>query len=334
MQGRVTSFPDIGHIRVVSIPLPLYSVLGTANVYALGDRSLTLIDTGPKFPGSFDQLMEGLEQNGKAPADIDRILLTHGHLDHFGLVRSIREAAGRSIPCYIHTEDLWRVGTEAYQEMWSREAESFMALVDMPPREVERIRKRFQLFGMLCDPVEDALAMEDGDLFEGEGYRLEVLHTPGHSAGACCLYDRASQVLFSGDHILKHITPNPLVELHKGPFLSSGYRPLRHYLDSLEKLTRLEVRHVFPGHGAPIHDLAGIVASYREHHDERKELVWRSIRKQSRPVYGLIEDVFPAVPEDDVFLAVSEILVHLELLIEEGRVELSDQGPPALFRTL
>ena len=62
------------------------------------------------------------------------------------------------------------------------------------------------------------------------------------------------------------------------------------------------------------------------------DLVWDALKKQSRPIYHLINQVFPFVPENDVFLAVSEIFVHLEILINEGRAELSNPGPPALYR--
>jgi len=62
--------------------------------------------------------------------------------------------------------------------------------------------------------------------------------------------------------------------------------------------------------------------------------VWKALKKQSRSLYNLIDDVFPFVSTNDVFLAISEIFVHLEILINEGRAELSDPGPPALFRAL
>jgi len=64
------------------------------------------------------------------------------------------------------------------------------------------------------------------------------------------------------------------------------------------------------------------------------DLVWRALKKKSRPIYHLINDVFPFVPENDFFLAVSEVFVHLEILIDEGRAELADPGPPALYRAL
>ncbi len=64
------------------------------------------------------------------------------------------------------------------------------------------------------------------------------------------------------------------------------------------------------------------------------DLVWKALKKKSRPLYHLIDDVFPYVPEGDLFLAISEILAHLEILLNEGRAELTDPGPPALYCAL
>jgi hypothetical protein len=105
-------------------------------------------------------------------------------------------------------------------------------------------------------------------------------------------------------------------------------------MNSLATLNQLDVRFVFPGHGEYIEDLQGIISTYRVHDRQRMDLVWNALKKRTRPLYHLIDDVFPSVPEEDIFLAVSEILVHLELLINEGRAELADPGPPALYRAL
>jgi glyoxylase-like metal-dependent hydrolase (beta-lactamase superfamily II) len=176
--------------------------------------------------------------------------------------------------------------------------------------------------------------MEDGDVFEGDGYQLRVIHTPGHTAGACCLYETRQKILFSGDHILKHITPNPLFELKKEALRDPGYQSLKAYLRSLERIEGIDARYVFPGHGEFIEDLRGLISGYRHHHRERMERIWKALERGSRPLYHIIDEVFDFVPEFDVFLAISEILVHLELLIEEGRAELVDPGPPAYYRAI
>ena len=331
----IQSFPKATNIHAIAIPFPEPPDLITANVYAVGKGPITLIDTGPKIPGALEFLRKKLRLAGFDLSDIERIIITHGHIDHFGLAVSIRKVAGHPVECFIHVKDRWQVSSENFQkDMWSKELEHFMALADMPEKEIERIKKRFSSFKQLADPIEEVSIMEDGDEFIGDGFHLRVIHSPGHSPGACCLYESRQKVLFSGDHIIKHITPNPFVEPNLDHLQNPQYQSLKAYLNSLDKLTRLDVRFVFTGHGEYIQDLPGIISSYRTHHRERMDVVWKALKKKSRPIYHLIDDVFPFVPENDVFLAVSEIFAHLEILINEARAELVDPGPPALYRAL
>ena len=331
----IKPFPTLENIRAIAVPLPEPPDLITANVYAIGKGPLTLIDTGPKIPGSLEFIRKKLRLAGFDFSDIARIIVTHVHVDHFGLAVSMGEAARHPIECFIHAEDRWRVFPENfYEEMRNEETERFMAMVDMPRKEVKKMRKRFSSIRALAEPLDEISVMEDGDEFSGDGYNLKVIHTPGHSPGTCCLYESRHKVLFSGDHIIKHLTPNPFVETERTHLRNPHYQSLKAYLESLEKLTGLDARFVFPGHGEYVKDLQGIISSYKAHHRERMDLVWKALKKQSRPIYHLIDDIFPFVPENDAFLAVSEIFVHLEILINEGRAALADPGPPALYRAL
>jgi len=331
----IQPFPKAKNIHAIAIPFPDHPDLITSNVYALGKGPITLIDTGPKIPGSLEFLREKLRLASFDFSDIERIIITHGHVDHFGLAVSMRKAAGHPVECFIHGEDRWQVSNENFQGyMWSKEWDHFAAMVDMPEKEIGRIKERFSSFRQLADPIEEVSSMEDGDEFIGNGFHLRVIHSPGHSPGGCCLYESRQKVLFSGDHIIKHITPNPLMELKRNHLSDPNYKSLKAYLKSLDRLAGFEVRFVFPGHGEYIENLPGIISSYKVHHRERMDLVWRALKKKSRPIYHLINDVFPFVPENDVFLSVSEIFVHLEILIDEGRAELANPGPPALYRAL
>ncbi|MBN1615346.1 MAG: MBL fold metallo-hydrolase [Deltaproteobacteria bacterium] len=327
-------FPEVVDVLPIVIPLP-GSDLITLNIYAVGRGPITLIDTGLKIPGALEYIRQRLQSAGFDLEDIERIIVTHGHQDHFGLAVAMRQASGRQIPCFIHEDDRWRVASENYREgAWTPEMERFLAMADMPPSEIEKVKDRFVFLRELCDPLDDVSIMRDGDVFTGDGYHLTVIHTPGHTTGNCCLYESRRSILFSGDHIIKHITPNPLMEIKRTHLRDPDYRSLKTYLLSLEKLRGVKARLVFPGHGEYIEDLSGIMDGYVVHHRERMDLIWKALRRESRPLYRLIGDVFPFVPEGDAFLAVSELLVHLEILLEEGRVELADPGPPVLFRAL
>ena len=285
--------------------------------------------------GSFGFIQEQLKLRGFAFQDVERIIITHGHADHFGLAGKIREAAGHPVECFIHPEDKWRVLSENFiHDLWSKEMDDFSAMVGLPEEEIEKIKKRFSTFKELCDPLDEVSIMEDGDEFIGNDFQLKVIHTPGHSSGSCCLYECRQKVLFSGDHIIKHITPNPLVEIKRDRLRDHNYQSLTAYMSSLNKITDLNTRFVFPAHGEHIEDLPAIIASYTAHHQQRLNQVWNALKKKTQPLYYLIDDVFTYVPENDTFLALSEIVVHLEVLVNEGRAELTDPGPPALYRTL
>ena len=331
----IKPFPGLENIHAVAIPMPEPPGLVTANVYAVGKGPVTLIDAGPKLPDSFGLIKEQFRLAGLDVGDVERIIITHGHVDHFGLAISIQEAAGHPVECFIHPEDSWRVSRESLlEEQLSERMERFMAMADIPHTEIQVLKKRFSSFRALADPLDEISIMEDGDEFTGDGYHLKIIHTPGHSPGSSCLYESRQRILFSGDHIIKHITPNPFVEINRDRLRDPNYQSLKAYLESLDKLTALDVRFVFPGHGEYIEDLHKIISSYSVHHRERMDLVWHALKKKSRPLYHLIDDVFPFVPEGAVFLAVSEIFVHLEILVNEGRAELAEPGPPALYRSL
>jgi glyoxylase-like metal-dependent hydrolase (beta-lactamase superfamily II) len=331
----IKPFPEIKSIRAIPIPLPIETQLITVNLYYIGKGPITLIDTGPKFPGLLEFVREQLKSAGFGFEDITRIIATHGHVDHTGLTAQIRESAGNSIDFHIHPEDSWLITEEHHQEyMWSKEADFLTAQAGIPAGAVKKIKKRFAYFKGLCDPVDNVSFLKDGDEFSGDGYRLKVIHTPGHTAGSICVYEPEQKILFSGDSMIKHITPNPLVDIRKYGLRNSDYQSLPTFLNSLDKISKLDVRYVFSGHGEYMDDMHQIIVTYKTHHRQRMDSIWNALKKRPRPIYQLIEDVFPVVPEGDTFLAVSEIAVHLEVLINEGRAELTDSGPPAVFRSV
>lgn len=331
---QIKPFPKLENIHPVAIPFPNDSHLISANVYALGINSVTLIDTGPKLPGIFTFLEKQLSLAGIKMTAIKRIIVTHGHIDHFGLASDIQKAAGRPVQCLIHADDRWKSSRANHREgMWSPETEDFMAMAGVPETAVETVKNRFNFFKTMCDPLDTVSIMKEGDEISGDGYHLKIIHTPGHTAGSCCVYESGHKILFSGDHIIKHITPNPLVELNRSQLKDPSYQSLKAYLDSLDKLDGLDVDFVFPGHGEYIENLQDIISAYKTHHHRRMDLLWRALKKTPRPLYDLIDDIFPLMSPNDVFLAISDILAHLEILIHDGRAVIIDNGPPALYQS-
>lgn len=329
----IKEFPPLKGIHALVLPLTGFGDLLTSNMFVIGSGPVTLIDTGPKFPGAFESLRSRLHEAGFDFPEVERIIITHGHIDHFGMASQIIQAAGHPVACHLHRDDIWRTLSGYIRKgFWSEESSAFTRMAGMPEAAIVRMERRSAFFKNFCDPLEDVIPLQDGDTFSGDCFRLKAIHTPGHSPGSCCLYEENEKVLFTGDHIIKHITPNPITEIHKSYLSNPSYKSLLEYEKSLHKVEDLDIRYAFSGHGEYIDDLKTLLSRYRGHHEKRKRQVLESTTDRARSIYDLVEELFPDVPENEIFLAVSEVFSHLEVLMEEGRAVLDRQGPPALFR--
>jgi glyoxylase-like metal-dependent hydrolase (beta-lactamase superfamily II) len=206
-----------------------------------------------------------------------------------------------------------------------------MVVAGAPGERVDQVKKRYGNMSKLADPLDDVDSLEDGEELVGSEFLLKVIHTPGHTVGSICLFELQSKVLFTGDTIIKHISPNPIVETRRKDLRDPCYQSLEAYLSTLDRLNSLEVDFVFSGHGEYVKDLREIIRTYSTHHGERMDLIWKALQKRPSAVYNLIDEVFPYMPEDHIFLGISEIITHLEVLIRQGRARIVDTGPPTLY---
>jgi glyoxylase-like metal-dependent hydrolase (beta-lactamase superfamily II) len=296
------------HIIILSLPTP-YPV-GPVNAYLLPGSPLTLVDCGPKTPEALEALEGGLARAGLSLGQIERLVITHGHLDHFGLAATISTAGGARV--FAHAAEVPKMtldrGFIEPMRLLVAEAGFPSGVSDMLLAAMRRHRGQF-------DPITPTDLLADGDrLALGEG-TLEVLHTPGHAQGHICLWD--GEALISGDLLLEEISPNPMVE-----FDSDGVRlrTLPALLRSLERLAALEPAVAYPGHGDPIPQPAVRARDLLRHHQERKEKVARMLAMGQRTLRALAAEWFPGLDQFNLFLGLSEVLGHLDLLEGEGRL--------------
>jgi glyoxylase-like metal-dependent hydrolase (beta-lactamase superfamily II) len=148
---------------------------------------------------------------------------------------------------------------------------------------------------------------------------LEVLHMPGHTPGLVCLHDRAHRLLFSNDHLLERISPNPLMEL--GPDGGDGhFRPLLAYLDSIRRTRALELDAVLPGHGPPFGGHRQVIDTLLGFYRRRQERFLSFLGDGPLTPHELSLRLFRQVRAGDTFLILSEVMANLEVLEAAGAV--------------
>jgi glyoxylase-like metal-dependent hydrolase (beta-lactamase superfamily II) len=79
------------------LPIPTPFAVGRVNCYLIDDEPLTLVDTGPNSGKALDELERALHEHGRHIEDLERIVITHQHIDHLGLVDILARRSGAEV---------------------------------------------------------------------------------------------------------------------------------------------------------------------------------------------------------------------------------------------
>ena len=217
---------------IYRITLPLQGKKpGPVNVYLFTGKIVTLLDTGTLK--SVNVLERALAELDITFFDIDQIVLTHGHIDHYGAARKIVKKSSKTAKVMAHEED--RILIEHGLEVSLREFISYYRLMGVPwIFQLSLVFLLFVLNSMAENcPVDRFLS--DGEKINIGDYEATVITTPGHTRGSICFYLEKEGILFPGDHILGHITPNAFVMLETDFVLPRRMSQVEFY-ESLEKI--------------------------------------------------------------------------------------------------
>jgi glyoxylase-like metal-dependent hydrolase (beta-lactamase superfamily II) len=306
------------------LPIPTPFAVGKVNAYLIEDDPLTLIDTGPNSGRSLDALNEQLAAHGHAIEDIGLVLITHNHTDHIGLTEIVVEHSGAEVAA---------LGAAAarladYEGEAARDDEMAVELMlrsgipDDIALALQGVSSAYRGWG---GPVKVTRPLLDGGTVELTGRRLEVLLRPGHSVMDTVFWDAEREFAFVGDHLLPHISSNPLISR---PLDGSPGRThsLVAYLASMAKTRELpEGSLLFPGHGEPIDDHRALIDTRFASTDRRKEKLLRLLGDGPRSGYELAQSMWGNIAVTQAFLTLSEVIGHMDLLEAEGRIrEVSD----------
>jgi glyoxylase-like metal-dependent hydrolase (beta-lactamase superfamily II) len=319
-RAPIESFPQIHQI---TLPTPWES--GYVQVYLVEGTPLTLVDAGLMSTESRSALESSLDALGYALEEIERIVLTHYHRDHIGLVESVRRA-NRSLEVCAHENSVPMI--EGFSAERDANIEGTTALfreygvpADVLDRMNRRRRERMRTEPALAEATAVDRVLRDGDAVGFKDFALDVIHAPGHTAGHILLHHAESSVLVSGDHILGHAVPN--TENYYVDGLPDPRDPLRRrprfkglvmYRNSLRSLRLGSFRFILPGFGGIIRGGDRAIREALLYYDVRIQRIERSLRSvaalgQSVTAYELWRALFS---DED---ASREMRTHLLMVI-------------------
>jgi glyoxylase-like metal-dependent hydrolase (beta-lactamase superfamily II) len=253
--------------------------------YIVGRGRVAVIDPGPLDEAHIAALLDAVR--GEA---VTHILVTHTHRDHSPAAAPLKAATG----------------AKTYGEGPHRAARP-LNIGEARPLDSSGDR----------DFVPD-VALADGEIVSGDGWALEAVATPGHTANHMAYALKGTDLLFSGDHVMAWSTP----------VVAPPDGAMSDYMASLEKLARRTETIYFPGHGGPVKDAPAFVRHYIRHRKAREAALIAELAKGEADIPALVAAIYVGLDPRLTKAAGLSVLAHLEDLVARGVVV--TQGAPSI----
>jgi glyoxylase-like metal-dependent hydrolase (beta-lactamase superfamily II) len=285
-----------------------------ANIHIIQDGQHTfLVDCGSGLPDSNQQLLDGFQAIRNTYDEtisletLDGILLTHGHIDHFGGLPFVRQFS--QAPVGIHQLDVRVVSNyEERRVVAARRLEIYLEQAGLGPTTRENMMAIYLFAKGLYRSQEVQFFLQEGEPF----HDIHFFHVPGHCPGHVAML--VDDVMLTADHILGRITP------HQAPESITLNMGLGHYLDSLDKIGRVpNIRLGLGGHERPIEDVYGRIEEIKASHNKRLDKVM-DICATPKTIAQVSKELFGVQHTYHVLLALEEAGAHVEYLYERGEL--------------
>ncbi len=208
-----------GGIHCLAVPTPF--AVGRVNCYLIEDEPLTLVDAGPNSATSLTALEAALQAHGHRVEDLERIVVTHQHIDHIGLVEILAKRSGAEV-CALDLLAPWLADYKREMEEGDSFSAEIMLRNGIPQDIVYALRAVSASFRAWGAAAHVTTPLAEGTSLEFASRSWRVLHRPGHSPSDTVFWDEASGELFGGDHLIKHISSNPLLSKPLGSLPPRG----------------------------------------------------------------------------------------------------------------
>jgi len=260
-----------------------FTYKGTST-YIVGRGDVAIIDPGPEDERHLQAILAALDGES-----ISHILITHTHRDHSPLAARLKALTGAA--------------TYAQGPHGGGKADEGALRLDAAGDH---------------DFLPDH-RLADGDVIEGEGFSLEAVFTPGHTANHMAFALREEQALFSGDHVMAWSTS----------VIAPPDGNMADYFASLQKLLEREETVYWPGHGPERREPKSFVKAFIAHRRMREAAILARIKAGERTIPGIVRAVYAGIDERLHGAAALSTFAHVEHLIAQGKVR-SEEGAPTL----
>jgi glyoxylase-like metal-dependent hydrolase (beta-lactamase superfamily II) len=318
----VEALPD--GVERLSLPTPFR--VGRVNCYLLVAAPVTLIDPGTTQPGSLERLASELAARGLGFTDVEQIVVTHAHPDHFGAAAEVATRSGAPIVCGVPeiASLVTRRGADVEYELLARlgvpeqmahslaaSGEALLARsVTWPDRTVVR-------------------GVRDGDVLRAGGRELVCVVSSGHADGHLSLWDPGDRILFSGDHLLARIIPVPSLPATDSP---GSRRTFVEYLDGLDRFVQLDPAAVLPGHGRGFTAVDLLARRLQDHSRARADDIAVILRDGPATPFDIALRLQWQPEGARLAMGLANAQGHLGLLEHDGRVTVDGGGGVVRYR--
>ncbi|MFW9823657.1 MAG: MBL fold metallo-hydrolase [Candidatus Thorarchaeota archaeon] len=332
--SEVNQIEDVYQIKI-DVPWAVRNV--SLYLFKVSNHTV-LFDSGLDMGNWSKLFFLALKEINVSIQDIDYCFISHNHSDHVGLAGTLKQK-NPNLKILMHditAKTLKWENEEENQSEMEQEAEKVafqMIKYGFNEKQAERVVQFFSYWPQFRKYQKPDIILNDGDKILDD---LKVIWTPGHSFGHICLFNSRKRHLFSGDHILSRITP------HIGNYiipkiLTEQYNSynfnniLKHYLNSLDRIDKLDPRIIFPAHQEIMYDPHKRIIEIKEHHKNRLAEISRVIKDNPLSPVKISLLHFGELDDMNSFLALSEVLGHLFYLEEQNLVQKIEENGKILY---
>lgn len=305
---------------IAKLTLPTPFAVGDVNAYVLDEQQLTLVDCGPKTEETWKALQNQLLELKVKPSDIEQIVLTHHHPDHVGLLDYFPE----SVKVYGHPfSERWLERSDSFLKEHDQFYEKLFVEFGIPESYFPYISQLKKTLRYSCQRSLTQTIQEGSPIPGLEDW--QIIDTPGHAQSHISLFRKKDGVLIAGDHVLAHISPNPLLE----PPIDGEVdrpKPLVQYNHSLKKLLNYPIQKVYTGHGDEVFDLPELIEKRFKRQHERAMSVKEFIKESPMTVFEICQRLFPTVYQRELSLTISETAGQIDYLLDLREINRIKEG--------